>query len=315
MYKLLKPQLTVEQQIQHLEAKGIKFTIFSKDAATKYLTENNNYFKLTSYRKSFAKHPDGKLINQYIDLDFELLKDLAIIDMRIRYSLLHMALDIEHFSKVRLLKFIENSQEDGYQIVEAYIESLSQEQCTIFRKELERVNGNPYCGDIISKYNNELPVWAFVEIITLGRFISFYRFCAHTIFNNKKLINEFYLLSTVKDIRNATAHNNCVINNLYSKTSTYTTSYEVTNALRSIGISKDICDRKMSNARVQQIVTLLYSHKLFVTSSGVYTHQCEVLQDTITRMFRNIKYYTTNETITTNFDFLKKVVDNWYPKR
>lgn len=30
---------------------------------------------------------------------------------------------------------------------------------------------NPYCGDILAKYKDNYPVWAFMEIIPFGRFI------------------------------------------------------------------------------------------------------------------------------------------------
>ena len=99
-----KPQLTPQEQVEHLKKKGVKFNFKSEDEAINYLSKNNNYFKLRSYRKSFEKYVGGDKDGMYIDLDFAMLKDLAIIDMRFRYTLLLMSLDIEHFEKVRLLK-------------------------------------------------------------------------------------------------------------------------------------------------------------------------------------------------------------------
>ena len=94
-----KPILDTDGQIAHLQAKGVKFEKMSVEDAKQYLTKNNNYFKLRAYRKNFPKHPGGDFEGQYIDLDFAMLKDLAIIDMRLRYVLIHLALDIEHFAK------------------------------------------------------------------------------------------------------------------------------------------------------------------------------------------------------------------------
>lgn len=311
MYKVTKPKLSTSGQIDHLEFKGVKFNIISKKEAMEYLSLNNNYFKLASYRKSFAKHPDGDSKGQYINLEFAYLKDLAIIDMKLRYSLLHMALDIEHFSKVRLLKYIESSADDGYKIVKDYINSLSGYQNDMLNNELNKVRGNPYSGDIIEKYDNDFPVWAFVEIITFGRFVSFYQFCAAN-FDDSNLEDEYYLLLSTKTLRNAVAHSNCLINNLLPNTSIYNTNYGLNRELSKIGISKSIRDRKMSNVRIQQIVTLLYTHKKLVTSSGVHKNQCEALSKTIERAFRHIEYYVGNETILTTFNFLKIVIDNWF---
>ena len=90
MYKESKPMLTPSELIGHLELKGVKFELINKENAQKYLEENNNYFKLVSYRKNFTKYENGKNIGKYINLDFKMLVDLSIIDMRIRKTMLNI---------------------------------------------------------------------------------------------------------------------------------------------------------------------------------------------------------------------------------
>jgi len=63
--------------------------------ARKYLEENNNYFKLVSYRKNFNKYEQGNNKGKYINLDFKMLEDLSIIDMRLRKTMLSIVLDKE----------------------------------------------------------------------------------------------------------------------------------------------------------------------------------------------------------------------------
>ena len=308
-----KPKLAVEQQVERLANKGVKFELISKEAAVEYLTKNNNYFKLTAYRKTFLKHLNGQDAGKYIDLDFAQLKDLAIIDMRLRYALLHVALDIEHYAKVRLIKMITESESDGYKIVSDFIESLNEQQRLAFGREIERNRDNPYCGAIIHKYDGDYPVWAFVEIIPFGRFVAFYRFCSDYL-NSKTMTNEYYLLLSAKELRNATAHSNCILNDLSPNTSLYRPNLEVLGALSQItGVSKEIRRKKMSNARIQQIITLLYSHRKFVTSEGVREHQCDALHDVVNRMYHHFDYYANNDTISTTFSFVKIVIDNWFP--
>ena len=99
MYKESKPMLTPSELIKHLESKGVKFELINKENAQKYLEENNNYFKLVSYRKKFPKYEKGENCGKYIDLDFKMLMDLSIIDMRIRKTMLSIVLDLEHYAK------------------------------------------------------------------------------------------------------------------------------------------------------------------------------------------------------------------------
>lgn len=107
-----KPILSLEGQIEHLKSKGVKFDIFNETEAKDYLTSHNNYFKLTAYRKNYAKHPDEENKDKYIELDFAYLVDLAVIDMQLRYRIVHMALDIEHHAKLQLLRKVEETGED-----------------------------------------------------------------------------------------------------------------------------------------------------------------------------------------------------------
>jgi len=207
----LKPQLTPKEQIEHLKKKGVKFNYISEDEAIKYLSDNNNYFKLRAYRKSFEKYTEGENKGKYIDLDFAMLKDLAIIDMRFRYTLLLMSLDIEHFEKVRLLKYISESSDDGYNIVDSYLSELKKTEAdtsndkmpyTSLMNEIHRNKDSEYCGGMISKYDTHYPVWAFVEIIPFGSFINFLYFCAdyfnEKTFKHNHLANYRYALQNLQ---------------------------------------------------------------------------------------------------------------------
>lgn len=310
--EILKPKLSIDNQIEHLKEKGVQFNIINETEAKDYLSNHNNYFKLTAYRKNYSKHPDGENKGKYINLEFAYLVDLATIDMYLRYRIVHMALDIEHHTKLQLLKKMENNNEDGYQIVQDYIDSLSQNQKKIFDNEINRNKDNIYCGNIIDKYDGSYPIWAFIEIIPFGRLISFYDFCA-TRFSDKDMKDNFYRLLTCKDIRNASAHSNCILNELKSKTTIKKTSDAVTKELTAIPkMNANFRKNRMSNARIQQIITLFYMHKTMVGSTKLIKTESEELQKIITRINKNISYYNSNPTISGTFSFLKIVVDSWY---
>ena len=310
----MRPMLTTEEQIKHLQSKGVTFDRISVEEAERYLDENNNYFKLRAYRKNFPKHSEGELAGQYINLDFAMLKDLSVIDKRLRYIVIQLALDVEHFAKVKLLKFIEQHDTDGYTVVSEYKRFLLEKDVNDKKTyhanllaEIERNRNNPYCGGIIEKYDPEYPVWAFVEIIPLGTFLHFYSYCAKEYYKSKDLEDDYYLLQTVKQIRNAAAHSNCILNDL----SAYDGSLRANNGIHTKlnAISKRIRRRQLGNIRMLQIVTLLYFHNRLVTSSGIKEHTKEQLIEFSQRLLRNKDYYEGNQTICASFDFLKKTID------
>ncbi len=317
-----KPQLTPAEQVEHLKNKGVSFNYLSEAEAVDYLSKNNNYFKLRAYRKSFQKYVGGEKDGKYIDLDFAMLKDLSIIDMRLRYVLLSMSLDIEHFQKVKLLKYISESDNDGYEIVSSYLShlkkcdddiSIPSKPYASIMSEIHRNDNSDYCGGIIKKYDGHYPVWAFVEIIPFGSFISFLKYCGEY-FNEKEFIDNFYLLKDVKRLRNAAAHNNCVIHNLLPNTARHKTNFKVNRFLANTDfhISKDSRTRRMSNSAINDIVTLIYTHTSVVSSSGNLYAQSKSLKGVVERCYKNIDFYKNNDTILNTFDFLKKVVDNAY---
>lgn len=309
-----KPMLDVDGQIQHLKDKGVTFDLVSEEDAKTYLRYNNYYFKLTSYRKNYEKYLSGECEGKYISLDFGYLKDLAIIDMELRYLLAQMSFDIEHYTKIELLRMAEDAGEDGYSIIEEFMDSLSEAQRSRLMNEISRNENSVYCGDLFSKYPEHFPIWVFLELLPFGRLVSFYGYCAER-YQDKKMRKQHFLLKTCKDIRNAAAHSSCIINDLKPGSSKYATSYDVTRQLGTIKeISKGVRDKKMSNARIQQIVTLLYAYDKIVTSSGVISKAKTQLIQYQKRMMRHIDYYKENDTIRTNFEFLKIVIDKWYPE-
>lgn len=310
--EIVKPKLSLDGQIEHLKEKGVLFNIMDEAEARDYLGQHNNYFKLTAYRKNYDKHPAGENKDKYINLEFAYLVDIAVIDMQLRYRIVHMALDLEHHTKLQLLRKMDDYNEDGYQVVQDYIDSLDEKQRKIFDSEINRNKGNIYCGDIIAKYKDAFSIWAFIEIVPFGRLVAFYGFCAER-FSDRSMKDTFYRLLTCKEIRNASAHSNCILNNLKAKTAAHSTNAAVTSELMKIkGMNTNFRKNRMSNARIQQVVTLLYTHKDMVESEGIKRSESEDLKKIMERVDKNYDFYNTNPMIKGTFDFLKLVVDSWF---
>lgn len=281
----------------------------SEAEAIDYLCENNNYFRIKSYRQGFPRAMGGPRNGQYTNVDFAMLKDLAIIDMHLRNTFLPLTLDIEHFMKMRLLSETEANGEDGYSIVQKYF-ATPDGKYTI--REVQRGADGCYTSDLIARYpDNGYPIWALLELLSFGRLNHFYKFCADC-YSNKAMREDFYLLQAVKDLRNACAHGNCIINNLGAGVPRHKVQQIVIRGLADIGISKTMRDTKLRNERLQHIATTLYLHAR-IASLGVKEHQGESLHCLLDRMNRHVDYYQKNDQIKTGFLFIEKMIMGWYP--
>ena len=312
-----KKWLSPSGQIEHLKTKGVRFSLLSEGDAESYLRENCNYFRLRSYRSGFQKVEEGARKGQYANLDFKMLVDLSIIDMLLRYTMLPLVLDIEHFSKVELLGKIERQGEDGYSIVEDYIGEYDYERAdgtvtNSVKDEVMKGKSSPYVSGLIDKYqNHEYPAWVFLELISFGTFNYFYKFCADR-FDDREMRNRFYLLQSVKCLRNACAHNNCIINDMTSGTPEYRVQHEVSRAVSRVrAIGRDMRTAKLNNDRFQQITTTLYLHSI-IAPPAVQNHRALSLHEYVNRMNKHIDYYNGNCQVTSGFEYITKLVEAWF---
>lgn len=152
----LRPMMKISEMVTYLKEKNIKFIECSEVDAEKYLRENNNYFNVTAYKNNFIKYQCGNLKGKFIDLDFAYLKDLSIIDYRVRIVLFKMIIDIEHYLKIRIVNEIEEIfEEDGYNIVNLYLEhdyNNKKFPKSVHNSIMKKVS-NDYYKKIFSKYD------------------------------------------------------------------------------------------------------------------------------------------------------------------
>lgn len=81
-------------------------------------------------------------------------------------------------------------------------------------------------------------------------------------FDDNVMTKEYYLLKSCKELRNSSAHNNCLLDDLHTNNRNHYTHPYVSKELSKLkSVSKKVRYKKMSNFRTQQIVTLLYTHK------------------------------------------------------
>lgn len=313
-----KPKLSAEQLVAKMKnEKGITFEHMSEEDAVDFLKKKNNYYRLAAYRKNYDKRLNGENKGTYIGLDFAYLVDLSIIDMHLRNMIFQMCLDVEHDLKVQLLNDITvNPDEDGYNIVVSFISNNE-----FLKEEIYKKRFSTYVGDLINKFftfethknaNNKdiiddvdirCPIWAFVEIISFGTFINLYDY-----YYDLNAPIQKQLLNPIKSLRNACAHNNCIINNL-RRGSTRPTR-KVSQFVSSIpNIRSDARRKYLSSQPIFEFCSLLLVYDS-VVSENIKKHRYAELSGLISeRMLKHSDYYSNQQLLSSAYDFIRKITE------
>lgn len=323
--QIVKPKLSAHQLIQKMKnEKGITFKYTSEEEAAEYLTNINNYLRTAAYRKNYQKHAKGPNAGKYINLDFSYLKELSTIDMHFRFIISKMCLDIEHALKVKIVQDIEKDPStDGYDIVRHFLNHNS----FIVRK-LEATSSSPFTTELIHKYfaisreyNNRLqrtehhihdynncPIWVLVELLTFGDFIRLYSFYYSK--HNYPPISAS-IINLVKNLRNAAAHNTCILANLSSGTSQ--TPVEISHAVAQIAdIKSGQRKKKLSCRPMLEFVCLLYTYKSVVSEKVSYHRIKELNHLFYVRMPEKKYFFKDNELIKSNHEFACKIIHGFF---
>ena len=320
----LRPMMNISELVPYLKKKNIKFEKISEQEAEDYLRNNNNYYNLTSYKHNFLKYPSpaGEYEGLYQDLDFAYLKDMAIIDHRVRLLFFKIIIDIEHYLKIRILNLIENiEEENGYRAVNMYLEKDFNDEKfpkkvhnSIFKKV-----GSEYYNKIFSKYDidqdqqlENIPIWEFLEIITFGELVNFYEFFSKEYNLTNELKNVFILREIVK-LRNAVAHNSCLLSDLDRKDNSYAPDYKIINYLNDCEIGKETRSNKLSNSRIRQMTYALYMFNEIVTSEGIKKNVTKDINELFfERIIHHKEYYNNNGLLKSVYLYFKKIIEKNY---
>lgn len=314
---MLKNKLTIDEQIEKMKSSGVKFNIVTEEDAREFLLDSTYYFKLKAFQKNYNKKQNG----DYINLEFAYLKDFSTVDMWFRKLVLSLALGVEHSMKVKLNADISNNPaEDGYSIVNEFLNA--KEYSYIVKSIYAKVHSN-YAGELIKKYCSytynpnsqtpyyfECPFWVFTEILSFGDFINFYNFYyeKYNFYNSLKPI-----LFPVRCLRNAAAHNNCILNSL--KKSDHG-GFKVNNAVNSYvskiqtitPISRKNC---MATPALHDFAALLMAYTMVVKSKSAQIQTLKELKKYMERWERNPEFYKSNMEITKTYNFFQKLIDNY----
>lgn len=312
---MVKEKLSVDKQIEKMKSNGIGFNIIAEDEAKEFLSDNTYYFKIKSFQKNYQKNH----ANVYSNLEFAYLKDFSTIDMHFRKLILSMVLNIEHFLKVRLNKDIsDNTAEDGYSIVENFFKDSIN---GYIMSNIMRFSQSDYSGELINKYikgkttkiNNldvptQCPYWVLFEVLSFGDFIKFYNFY-YDKYNISNPVKN--LLFPVKCLRNAGAHNNCILNMLPKALHQgFNSNKELSSIISNkLTITPDSRKNCLSVPVLHDFAALCIVFNMVVTSTPVKTHTREDFESFMERLDKHKEYYAKNTEIGKMRTFFKKLLD------
>lgn len=317
--------LTADGLVDYMKGKGVRFGIVSEEAARRQLRANNNYFKLTSFCDNYSRYTSGPNAGKFERLEYAYLQELAQIDLEVRHLLLDMSLDVEHSLKMALIAAVEQrmvaGQEDGYRIIRDFLldegnpsmvnrlEAIDRRAGNLAKK-IRQNRKNPYCDVLIETYSDQMPIWAYVELVTFGELQELAEY--YQLRTGWKPAVDLRSVDRVRQIRNACAHGNCIINDLrpvVKQNNTSAAPKHITDFLSAAGIKADMRAKKMSNPRINQIVHTLYAYDRLVKDPYMRRLRMEDLQRLMNeRILEKREYFAENALLVSSYEFFVRLV-------
>ena len=301
-------KLTVPEIISYCkETLGITFNLKSEEEASVFLAKHNYFFRLKQYADFGEKTKSGKFTN----VDFGQMVELSTVDMFLRKLILKMTLDFEHYLKVKIINDSqENPSDDGYTVVENFLETHNR-----VRHLIENLNNstNFYNRQVFDKYKEKTSVWSIVEMLGFSDFIDFY---AHyyQYFHLKCEYTPHF--DSVRRLRNAAAHNTCMISNLKPQ-SWFKSDIEINFEL--LGANLEVGNGVISSCLkvpvLNDFAVMLSNYVKLISSPKIKEKTLEEMQEFFNgRMILHKDYFENVNEIKNAYHFAKDVLDYFCKK-
>ena len=151
-----------------------------------------------------------------------------------------------------------------------------------------------------------------MEIITFGELINFFDFFTKE-YQLKEENNYVIILREINKLRNAVAHNSCVLSELDKKDNYHKADTKVIDFLKNCDIGKENRDNKLKNSRIRQITYTLYMFNIIVSSQGVKNNiKHEITKLFYERIIYNEKYYNNNGLLKSIYIYFDKIIEKHY---
>ena len=230
--------------------------------------------------------------------------------MFLRKLLLKMTIDLEHYLKVKLVNDCQNNAaDDGYEVVEKFLEIHPRVRESILAGS--KLAG--YSGNSFEKYLDAPAVWNFVEMISFHDFISFYAFYYDFLRVPGEYTKHF---DSVRRIRNACAHNVCMLSSFKSVQgfkSDLETNFELLQG--NLGIGNGTISSCMKVPLLNDFAVMLSVYTKLISSPKIKEITLQEIKDFFDgRMIYRKQYFEGNVDIKNAYQFARKVLDYYSNK-
>nr|WP_281163957.1 Abi family protein [Allofustis seminis] len=231
-----------------------------------------------------------------------MLYNLASIDTYIREFLLSLCLDIEHTSKTMLMTDITyNNQEDGYHIVDLFKQKCPQKYNSIY----DHYKVNTYLKDMFIKtYGSPLPIWALLELVDFGAFTMILDLYIKEYSIRKSKVNN--LSKNLRYVRNACAHNNVFLLNVYNYKSNYIK--RPTHLSKQIASKSGVQEINRFYNKPHDVLILFWIHKTICSNALNVRRHHDGLK-VIERIKKSEENYKNSDSLLRFFSLLNKMID------
>ena len=375
--KRVRPKLNARQQVEAVRGKGIQFALMDELEAEQFLRERNFFFKVKAFEKIFDKYdkPEHELFGKYLNLDFAYLVELSRLDKALRFCVMEVALDIEHFMKVQMnCSMMDDETCDAYGIVEQYVafdankkllriadeytegmqglvrrlndglgvleqtesnasyesqvaairlldatkdeieEALSGLDLRHIEKSISRLSTSQYSRRLAGKYGSlgQMAYWNFFELATFGDIIGLYKYYYFEVGrgNNQRAKRVKQLLFPVRALRNAAAHNSCLLNTLRDRLSKPIGTI-ARSLINEYGMDRELVNLTRRVPLIHDFSALLMCYDLLVTSEHSRNVCGARLRTLSERLSRNKEYFAKQVEVCKGLEMLVALCESF----
>ena len=159
-------------------------------------------------------------------------------------------------------------------------------------------------------------IWNIIELLSLKDFLVLYKRFYEEYPDARTGPDLYYPMQAVRKLRNAAAHNNCLINSLrkpYEGLPQY--NPHVDKLLTKIDVSKETRRKNKSNQVIYDFITMLSLISDVIPNNKMRIKILGNARELFNgRMVKNNDFYSRENSITSAYSFVKKVVDFLYEK-